>query len=1044
MGRMNLGRRKTQAFLFTALSLGSVRADSQLAIETQTANAIAKYGITGKGVIVAILDRGIDYTHPDFRHADGTTRILYLLDMSGQNLCASNNPAPTEYNASQINAALQSGTPLNTRDAVGHGTVTAGIAAGNGSAFGTGPYAGMAPDADLLIVKVTSEGAPAHGNQPAESAFQGCYSQALDWVIAKANLVGEPVVALINSGTQWGPIDGTSALSQKIDQDFGSNQPGRVYVAASGDEGTIPNHAGSDYTASGPIIVNFSKSNTTTTYVQIWYTGSQPANVTVTFADDGAVVGPAGPGGNASSDGIAIFQYNPGQQFYPWTSSGPDRAVWIQIVGHSGAGTLQIQGTQPGSGHADLYSDAAPVVTFTDHLVAGRLNDYSSTSSAIVTACYNLRTSWVDIDGNPQSLTSQGSTGQLWTLSSGGPTRDGRVPPAGGVDLTTPGGNVFAAYGQNSYWETFRFNLVQDGGAWYGRQSATSGASPITVGAAALLLQMNLGLTGGAIKTILHNTSLSDSNTGPTPNSNWGLGKLDVLAAADAIAAVIPANPVVSPSAITFPAQQVGTTSSPISIQLSNTGTAALRVISISTSGDFVLSGQNCGSSVAAGGSCAISIGFRPSGTGNRTGTLTIKDINGSSPQTVMLTGTGSSTGCTYGINSPSATFPSAGGSGSVLVTATNGCLWPAASYAQWLTITSGSSGTGNGAVNYSVSANVSSSSRSGTLIVAGIIFTVTQAAPTTAAAALRDTVGSIRLSTYASSTLSNSGGVFASDPSTAQDLNGNTFVTARDNFNSIWANVYNPNTSSWSGWRFGGGIIQGGPSIAVDTSGTAWIASRDNYNSYWLVSYTSSGSFGSWTPLLGIFSTDPVVAACGDGSIYLIGKDNFNSLWSGRYISGTGFQGWQFGGGIIKGKPAATCGGDNAVYVAAEDNFNSNWMARVAGNSWTGWFYGGAITSVTPRIAALGSGSEAVVILDSTNVVWRTTFSEGTANGWQPWVQVGGVLQDVSAAGVGGQLYFAGKAPNGDLWWWRQSGSQWTWIGNSGVAAGALSAAPH
>ena len=61
---------------------------------------------------------------------------------------------------------------------------------------------------------------------------------------------------------------------------------------------------------------------------------------------------------------------------------------------------------------------------------------------------------------------------------------------------------------------------------------------------------------------------------------------------------------------------------------------------------------------------------------------------------------------------------------------------------------------------------------------------------------------------------------------------------------------------------------------LAVDTSGKAWIASRDTYNSYWLVSYTSSGVFGTWMPLLGIFSTDPVITSCGDGTIYLIGKD--------------------------------------------------------------------------------------------------------------------------------------------------------------------------
>jgi hypothetical protein len=311
--------------------------------------------------------------------------------------------------------------------------------------------------------------------------------------------------------------------------------------------------------------------------------------------------------------------------------------------------------------------------------------------------------------------------------------------------------------------------------------------------------------------------------------------------------------------------------------------------------------------------------------------------------------------------------------------------------------------------------------------------------------AVFRNTYGAIELSMYASSTLSNSGGVFASDPSAAQDSSGNTFVAARDTYNSIWANVYNPNISTWSGWQFGAGIIQGVPAIAVDTSGTAWIASRDTWNSYWLVSYTPDSGFGSWIPLEGIFSTDPVVTACGDGSIYLIGKDNWSSLWSAHYIPGNGgFQGWVLGGGIITGKPAATCGSDNNVYVVGEDSWNSNWMVQVSGNEWSTWYFGGAITSVTPRIAALGNGSEAVVILDMTGVVYSTTYTEGTANGWQPWAEVGGILADVAPAGLGEELYLVGKSPTGDLWWWQQTGNQWTWIGNNGVAAGALAAAPR
>jgi Zn-dependent metalloprotease len=83
---------------------------------------------------------------------------------------------------------------------------------------------------------------------------------------------------------------------------------------------------------------------------------------------------------------------------------------------------------------------------------------------------------------------------------------------------------------------------------------------------------------------------------------------------------------------------------------------------------------------------------------------------------------------CTFSINPTSASYAAAGGSGSVTVTAGAGCAWTAVSNSTFITITSGSSGSGNGTVNYSVAANGSTSARNGTMTIAGITFTVTQA----------------------------------------------------------------------------------------------------------------------------------------------------------------------------------------------------------------------------------------------------------------------------------------------------------------------------
>ena len=88
----------------------------------------------------------------------------------------------------------------------------------------------------------------------------------------------------------------------------------------------MDNHARLTFTSSSSATFNLSKASNVTAYMQLWYTGSVPATVKLTLASDGTVV-TAPPGGFDSKNGVTIQQFNPGQQFYPWKSSGPDRAV---------------------------------------------------------------------------------------------------------------------------------------------------------------------------------------------------------------------------------------------------------------------------------------------------------------------------------------------------------------------------------------------------------------------------------------------------------------------------------------------------------------------------------------------------------------------------------------------------------------------------------------------------------------------------------------------------------------------------------------------
>ena len=119
------------------LSAPPAWADPGVEQEIKSALARSSYNVSGKGVAVAILDRGIDWRHADFRNADGSTRIAAIFDLTDKTgATAANNKygVGTVYTGAQIDAALNGGATLATRDAVGHGTATAGNCCGNGRA----------------------------------------------------------------------------------------------------------------------------------------------------------------------------------------------------------------------------------------------------------------------------------------------------------------------------------------------------------------------------------------------------------------------------------------------------------------------------------------------------------------------------------------------------------------------------------------------------------------------------------------------------------------------------------------------------------------------------------------------------------------------------------------------------------------------------------------------------------------------------------------------------------------------------------------------
>ncbi|MDE5824269.1 MAG: S8 family serine peptidase, partial [Lachnospiraceae bacterium] len=192
--------------------------------------------LTGEGVIIAVLDSGIDYFLPEFRGADGQTRILAIWDQTQQPDEGQGKLPPPGYREGvlytreMINEALALGRESGQRlvpvfDVSGHGTAVAGVAAGTGM--------GVAPRAELLVIRL---GNPQANSFPRTTQLM----RGLNYAVNLGVELGRPVAVNLSFGNTYGDHQGNSLLERFIDN---ASEIGRsAIIIGSGNEGASGGH----------------------------------------------------------------------------------------------------------------------------------------------------------------------------------------------------------------------------------------------------------------------------------------------------------------------------------------------------------------------------------------------------------------------------------------------------------------------------------------------------------------------------------------------------------------------------------------------------------------------------------------------------------------------------------------------------------------------------------------------------------------------------------------------------------------------------------
>lgn len=511
---------------------------------------------TGKGVVIGIVDQGIDYNHPDFQNPDGSTRVLRYWDHTANDTTHPNYYELYEKGIVWDSVAINNGTCTSLEVSSAHGSTVTGMAASNGLANGTNK--GFAPEADLIVV---------------ESEFsQDVYNwklsiaDACDYIFKVADSLNKPAVINLSLGDYYGTHDATDPAAELINSLLDEKE-GRIVVSAAGNSGDYgAYHVGTD--VSGDTSFVWSIPNPSPTIV------NDVSNVVIfdfvvdtSQANFSFAISSCNPNNEYEKTGSSAFlPFSSGfttgiPEFENIENENGDLIavafIYRETFGSNIIGQIAVTGTgfTPidssqyvfgfetfGNGHYDLWGGSFSgrsnfVTELPDSATTSEIEHYilpdtlqtivdSWNCSDKVISVGNLRNRMghIDLNGNTYSASPGIAVGELYSASSIGPSRTGVQKP----DITASG-DISLGSGPFSWLNNPANASLIDQGGFHIRNGGTSMASPVVAGIAALYLQKCPRASFQDFKNDLTANTDIDAFTGNVPNFAYGYGKANAL-----------------------------------------------------------------------------------------------------------------------------------------------------------------------------------------------------------------------------------------------------------------------------------------------------------------------------------------------------------------------------------------------------------------------------------------------------------------------------------------------------------------------------------